>query len=568
MKTKVRFAVLALAVCAVSVIAMEVRAEEQAVDFAAWAPADTSVYIRLIGAADMLRDFDRSDFFQALKATGGVKVNRVWGPDDSILAELQSATLPLSMMLGLSFDEILDVFGTDIAAAMIGEMDGPEADFVIFVKAPSDYDLEEIYERLVTIDPNNIPVHIDYNGVKIHQGPGGGYLVIDGPVAAASKSLQMMEHVIDLKKGARTDSLASTAAFAKAVDDRVMPGYSALAFVNVPAAMPELPPVLKPEERFGKAVAEALEAVTAALYAEPDGITLRVRVHLDPDKLSPELACVRQLPPGPSWVLKHAPAETVFLASTKLDFAGIFEFALSQSQMPPEKVEEMLQGVDAILGGTSLRHKILPAIGPEIGVFACAGAGDSLGDITFLVQLSDPEVGEGFYKTARAVAGFFRMMTALGGPAGQAEPSSPVETLNYDGTQILSVRIPAEAGIPEGLFAPSLAATPDALVVASSIEAAKRAIDLGKGVRQDRLRIEGLDSTDVSGLIYADPVGIGRMVEDVTRTFNPTEYANSRTAIKLIRKVLGLFGPVTLESRAEKDSTEITLKIHVSDSLP
>jgi len=579
-------AVLALAACALSLVVAPVRAEEQVTDFAAWAPADASVYVRLVGIADVLRDFDNSEFFKALKATG-VLAEAGLAPDTSLLGMLEVQAQPVAVMLGMSFDELLDTLGSDVALTVHFGPSQAQPDFMLFLNAPATVDLDGIYERLFVTGAEGALPDIEYNGMTIHQIPGErgktNLIAIDGSLLVSSSSLQMMEQAIDLKNGDRADSLASQADYAKMVARGLAPGYKALLYGNLGAiidALPADPQKPLPAMLAGPTGEFPLGAAAAAVYVEPAGLTVRATVQIDSDKLNPDLAALRQLPPSKPWVLNYAPPETVLLATTKLDFAGIFDFVMAQAQMEPEVRDQALAGFEmAFFGGHSLRDKILPGMGPEVGIIACSGDESSLGDITFLVQLSDPEVGQAFFATARAAAGFIRMAAAVqaiegqsAGPGGEQEPAAtqpqappPVDTITYDGTQILYVNLPAELGLPEGVLVPSLVAAPEALVITSSLEAAKRAVDLAKGEGTGRrLEIPGLDSPEVSGLIYADPPGVGKLVLEVYKSFGPTT-PQSHAEMDMLTNVLSLLGPVTLESRAFPDSAQITLKIRASE---
>jgi Protein of unknown function (DUF3352) len=419
--------------------------------------------------------------------------------------------------------------GSQLAVTAQVTRGGPS--LAVLVASKDDALAGETFRRLEGLSENG-GVHWTtqmYKGVAIRVGTGSAGL--DGGVFGNSAAYAIVDHTVVVGTGATavegivdadqgsTSTLADDASFTK-VRDSLPKSVLGLAYVNVGDLVDGFLPMVEsqfagPVGRCGQTGAQALEALRAyrglalSLSAESDGVSLDVGVAFDRSKLPSQLRDQAPVPDHQNAVLSFTPRQAYGLvALTGADrLAGR---ALSQLECAPGVSSQVDQ-----LGIRDLIGNLAGDLGLEVG----PGTGPAPGGAVVAAVNDDTKVRTSLNALALRLAG----------------GSAQVETRDYKGTAISSVRVPRLASIG---WEPAWAIVDHTAIVASSADEVEATIDAHTGADVTQAptfrQASGHVQRANQGMVYVD---VGAILDAVRASIGPSETAHFDDVTKNVRPV-------------------------------
>jgi len=269
-----------------------------------------------------------------------------------------------------------------------------------------------------------------------------------------------------LAAGGRSDSLASNPR-ARTACEGLVEGAHFAAFLDVQAVLsalkPEIQEVPKPLRKPLRLL-KALQGIGGAAFVHENGVSGRVRFAFDEEKLPKAVKEWIAKPDGDSWFAKFLPPDAVIAGgASRIEFAKIAKAILKT--LPEGKREDAKAKIEGfqslLLGGKSFLNELLPAMGPDVAwVLTDLDSTDKApAELSLLLRLKSADGKEALGNLLRSLYGF----SQLSGSEKEAEKNTLTET----GKEVTFSR-------KEKRFTPTVSVADSALVLSTSLEAAKK----------------------------------------------------------------------------------------------
>ena len=455
-------------------------------------PGNALIYLSLIDLKSSWEDISNSNFWRKISSLQSVQEAGVGQNLDVFVQQFQAVT-----GMALTQESIMDLFGQNVSIAITPSSD-ENPGVTIFSKLSSANQVQSQLDILLQKIGNDVTQEtVQHNGHDIVKLKGTAdasevFYTIAGDVLAlsAGTSDQNIRDVIDLKKGTASNSLSKNADYQKAINSLSINGdlrmviYIDLSKVtDLVKALPGAGNVpINLEETLG-----TMDSIAAAVGVG-EGVTLKIMFLKDKSKGSGLLDSWGKNPvKAKSPNLIHS-GSILFSSSTSLDIGELWNNW--KTNLNQESLAGFQQGITNFeeASGLNVEKDIISMIGNELAFVihdVDLGGLFPFPKISLFLNVVDRQ------KASDVMEKLIDALIKLSSPEGvSAQPTISVGNEDYNGQKInfLSVQLPYQA------FSPSYAIIDDFLIIGSSKESIKSAIDVSKGkidsITSDKIYME------------------------------------------------------------------------------